>query len=519
MERGTSAMTTKEHNQILMKRVSELEQENRKLHETVTYLTGKLFGSSSEKTSALQIDGQLSLFNEIETTTEPEQQEPAIEEVTGTSKRRYQGQRREMFKNVPHEKKLCTIPEEERTCDTCGNILSPVGEEFVRSEIEYTPAKIKVVDYYRETFECRNCRKNEQPYMKKPEVPCAVIQHSYASASTVSWVIHQKYELAVPLYRQEQEWASMGVPLKRSIMSNWIMAVYRDWLAPVEELLHRKLLEEKCLHADETPVQVLNEPGRKNTTQSYMWLYRTGKQSSKPVILFEYQPGRSGKYPESFLKGFQGYLHTDAYSGYGKVMSVKRCYCWTHLRRKFVEALPKELKNSEETLSAQGIRYINKLFEIESKLEGLSSEERKEQRLLQEKPVLDAFWLWVDTETGKTLPKSRIGEAFRYAANQKEGLMTYLENGDCALSNNLAENSIRPFTIGRKNWLFSGSPKGAKASAGVYSLIETAKANGLKPRKYIQFILSNLPATAFREHPELLEEFLPWSQNVQEKCH
>lgn len=276
----------------------------------------------------------------------------------------------------------------------------------------------------------------------------------------------------------------MGVPLKRSIMSNWIMAVYRDWLAPVEELLHRKLLEEKCLHADETPVQLLNEPGRKNTTQSYMWLYRTGKQSSKPVVLFEYQPGRSGKYPESFLKGFQGYLHTDAYSGYGKVMSVKRCYCWTHLRRKFVEALPKDLKNSEDTLSAQ-----------------------------------DAFWSWIDTETGNTLPKSKIGEAFRYATNQKEGLMTYLEDGDCALSNNLAENSICPFTIGRKNWLFSGSPKGAKASAGVYSLIETAKANGLKPRKYIQFILSNLPGTAFREYPELLEEFLPWSQNVQEKCH
>ena len=245
----------------------------------------------------------------------------------------------------------------------------------------------------------------------------------------------------------------------------------------------------------------------------------SGKQSSKPVILFEYQPGRSGKYPESFLKGFQGYLHTDAYSGYGKVMSVKRCYCWTHLRRKFVEALPKDLKNSEETLSAQGIQYINKLFEIESRLEGLSSEEKKEQRLLQEKPVLDAFWSWIDTETVNTLPKSKIGEAFRYAANQKEGLMTYLEDGDCALSNNLAENSIRPFTIGRKNWLFSGSPKGAKASAGVYSLIETAKANGLKPRKYIQFILSNLPGTAFREHPELLEEFLPWSQNVQEKCH
>lgn len=183
-----------------------------------------------------------------------------------------------------------------------------------------------------------------------------------------------------------------------------------------------------------------------------------------------------------------------------------------------MDALPKDLKVREETLSAQGVQYIHKLFEIKSRLETLSLEERKEQRLLQEKPVLNAFWSWIDTASPKALPKSKLGEAFRYAANQKEGLMTYLEDGNCVLSNNLAENSICPFTIGRKNWLFSGSLKGAKASAGVYSLIETAKANGLKPRKYVQFIITGLPETAFLEHPEELEKYLPWDLNVQKKC-
>lgn len=502
----------------LENRIAKLEKENRRLQEMVEFLTRKLYGSSSEKTSSLGIEGQMSFFNEAETEAGSDALEPDMQDVENYRKKKFKGQREKLLKDIPHEKKLCTLVEEDRFCDRCGSSLNPVGEEFVRTEIEFIPARIRVIDYYRETFECRSCRKNGEPYMEKSPMPSAVIQHSYASASTIAWVIHQKYEMAVPLYRQESEWKTLGVELSRATMANWIIVSYRDWLSPIVALLHEKLLSEKYLHADETTVQVLNEPGRKNTTDSYMWLYSTGNHSKQPVRLFEYQPGRGGKYPQEFLKDFTGFLHTDAYKGYEKVSGITRCFCWAHLRRNFVDALPKDVKSPEATLPATAIKYINTLFEIEKKLELLSSPERKEQRLIQQTPVLDAFWSWIHERASTVPPKSKLGEAFKYALNQKEGLMNYLLDGNCSISNNLAENSIRPFTIGRKNWLFSGSPKGAAASAGVYTLVETAKANGLNPTKYIQFILHDIPGTSFLEFPEFLDDYMPWNPSIQNTC-
>ena len=349
-------------------------------------------------------------------------------------------------------------------------------------------------------------------------MPYPVIQHSYASSGAIAWIIHQKYELAVPLYRQEKEWETLGVGLTRATMSNWILTSYRDWLSPIVELLHKKLLEQQYLHIDETPVQVMNEPGRKNTTDSYMWVYYSIKGEQTPIRQFVYQPGRGGSYPVNYLKGYQGFIHTDAYKGYEKVTGVTRCICWTHLRRYFVETLPKDIDRPDGTLPAIAIKYINHLFDIEKKLEILSPKGRQEQRLVQEGPVLEAFWSWVEETAPKSLPNSKLGKAFTYAKNQKPGLMNYLLDGNCSISNNLAENSIRPFTIGRKNWLFSGSPKGAEASAGIYTLIETAKANGLNPMKYIQFILSDIPGTAFLEFPEYLEEYMPWDPLIQKIC-
>jgi len=354
--------------------------------------------------------------------------------------------------------------------------------------------------------------------MEKSPMPYPVVQHSMASPSTVAWVMHQKFVNALPLYRQEKEWQSLGVNLSRATMANWIIAASRDWLMPLVALMHKKLLQEKYLHADETTVQVLNEEGRKNTTDSYMWVYSTGEHCTYPIRIFEYQPGRSGKYPQEFLKGFGGFLHTDAYSGYNKIPGITRCLCWTHLRRNFVDALPKDIKSPDATIPSQGIAFCNKLFEIEKTLVNLSCEERKSERLKQEKPVLDAFWSWIDSNKAKVLPKSKLNEALNYAINQKEDLMNYILDGNCSISNNLAENCIRPFTIGRKNWLFSGSPRGATASAAVYSIIESAKANGLNPYKYLYFIFSELPGVQFGQHPEFLEDYLPWSTDVQQTC-
>lgn len=508
------------NNQIenLENRIAELEKENLLLHEKVAFLTRKLYGRTTEQTSSLGLEGQMSLFDEAEVSADPKVAEPDLKDVASYRRRKHKGQKEELLKDLPHEKKLCTLAEEDRFCETCGTPLVSVGEEFVRTEIEFIPAKVRVIDYYRETFECRKCRKEGKEYMEKSPMPYPVIQHSYASPGAVAWVIHQKYELAVPLYRQEKEWENLGVALSRATMSNWILTSYRDWFSPVVGLLHKKLLEQQYLHIDETPVQVMNEPDRKNTTDSYMWVYCSIKNSTQPVRQFVYQPGRSGTYPQKYLKGYHGFIHTDAYKGYEKVSGITRCICWTHLRRYFVEALPKDVDSPEATIPAQAVRYINQLFEIEKKLEVLSPAGRKEQRLVQEKPVLDAFWSWVKETSPKVLGSSRLGKAFQYANNQKEGLMNYLLDGNCSISNNLAENSIRPFTIGRKNWLFSGSPRGAEASAGIYTLIETAKANGLNPWKYIKFILSDIPGTSFLEYPEYLEEYMPWDPMIQKLC-
>jgi transposase len=462
--------------------------------------------------------GQVSLFDEAEVHADPLAPEPDLREVQGYQRKRFKGQKAELLKDIPHVKRLCTLVEEDRNCEACGTTLVSVGEELVRAEIEFIPAQIRVIDYYRETFECRTCRKNGEPYMEKSPMPYPVIQHSMASPSTVAWVMHQKFVNHLPLYRQEKEWKMLGVNLSRATMSNWILSASRDWLIPLVDLMHKKLLLEKYLHADETVVQVMNEEGRSNTANSYMWVYSTGRHCEKQIRIFEYQPGRSGEYPQEFLKGFNGFLHTDAYSGYKKVSGITRCLCWAHLRRTFRDALPKDTHSPEATIPSQGIRFCNKLFKIEETLENLSPDERKLERLTQEKPVLEAFWSWVDSVKGNVLPKSKIGEAINYALNHKAEFMNYLEDGNCSISNNLSENSIRPFTVGRKNWLFSGSPRGAAASAAVYSIIESAKANDINPYKYLSFIFRELPGVQFGQDPEFLEDYLPWSPDVQVTC-
>ncbi len=510
-------MSTSQEIKTLENRISELEKENRLLLETVHHLTRKLYGRSSEKTSALSL-GQMSLFNEAEMESDPKVKEPDLKRVNGYQRKKAKDGRMELLENLPHEKKLCTLVEEERFCETCSTALVSVGEEFVRTEVEYIPAKLKVIDVYRETFECRSCRKNGLPYMEKSPMPDPVIQHSLATSSTVAWVMHQKFVNAMPLYRQEKEWKTLGLSLSRATMANWIMVASRDWLSPILNLMHTELLKERYLHADETPVQVMNEEGRKNTSDSYMWVYTTAKDAGHPIRIFEYEPGRNGIYPQEFLKGFTGFLHTDAYSGYQKVERITRCLCWSHLRRNFVDALPKDIRGPDDTLSGQGINYCNKLFEIEKTLENLTSDERRLKRLEQEVPVLDAFWEWADSTADKVLPKSKLSQAINYDLSRKPDLINYLKEGNCSISNNLAENCIRPFTIGRKNWLFSGSPKGAEASAAVYSIVESAKANGLSPYKYLDYIFDRLPGEPFGQYPEILESYLPWNPKIQAIC-
>jgi len=432
----------------LRKTIEELSSDSKILREQVDYLTKKLFGSKSEKTAA--ITGQIVMesiefnqFDEAEVEANPEEIEPVI-----TNKRTRKGYSREKaLMNLPEEERTYTLSEEDKICKIDGHKLRYAGKKYMRSEIEYTPATMKVVHIFEESWECRTCRKEERTYLKQAKANTVLLQHSMASPSSVAWTMYQKYVNHVPLYRQEKDWQNLGMEIKRSTLSNWIVKTSEEWLSKLVQRLHEELLAETHLHADETPIQVMNEDGKKNTTKSYMWVYTTGSHSKRPIRIFEYRSGREGLNAADFLEGYKGYLHTDGYKGYEKVKGITRCLCWSHARRYFADALPKDIKSGEATLPQQGLSYCNKLFEIEKELKELSSENRKKERLKRAKPVLEAFWSWVDLNINKVLIKSKIGQALQYAKNQQIGLMTYLEDGNCEISNNLAENSIRPFTV------------------------------------------------------------------------
>ena len=272
------------------------------------------------------------------------------------------------------------------------------------------------------------------------------------------------------------------------------------------------MLSRDIVHADEPPVQVLKEDGKKPQSKSYMWIYRTGNDGREPIIMYDYQPSRNGDNAATYLKDFKGFVHCDGYSGYSKLTEVTRCGCWAHIRRKFVEATPKGKASGISNSQAQvGIGYCDRLFLIEEQLRDMSPEERYTKRLELEKPVLDAFWSWL--ETVNALPGSKLGKAVTYAANQKTYMENYLLDGRLSISNNAAENAIRPFVVGRKNWLFADSPK---ASAGVYSIIETAKANGLEPYRYLETLFLNM--SDWDHSDEELEDLMPWSEYAREQA-
>ena len=496
--------------------IKDLQNQVNNLTEMVMLLRKEKFGPSSEKTPK-QVEGQLSLFNEAEVEADASVPEPISKEVKGYVRKNPKTKREEVIKELPVREILCETAKEEQYCDHCNSKLRPIGKEVVREELEYIPAKLHIVRYVRMAYECPRCKHTEHPFIKKALTPTSLMNHSLASPSSVANVMYQKYVNSVPLYRQEKEWERMGLSLSRATMANWVIRCSQDYLMPVVEHLQKKLLERDIIHCDETPVQVLKEEGKKPQTKSYMWLYRTGDDGKPPVILYDYQPSRNGDHAVVFLKDFHGFVHSDGYSGYNKLTGITRCGCWAHLRRKFIEAIPKKTSLGEPLTNAEiGRDYCNQLFEIERDLKYLSPEERRLKRLELEKPILEAFWCWL--ENLNVLKSSALGKAVTYAKNQRKYMENYLLDGRCSLSNNAAENAIRPFTVGRKNWLFADTPKGAYASAAVYSIIETAKANGLNVYTYLEYLLLYMPDTDWRNCPEELDMLMPWSESVQAEC-
>lgn len=502
-----------EENQILKQEKTELEIKLRWFEEQFRLSQHKQFGCSSEQT----ISEQQSLFNEAEVESTPEATNPTVEEIT-YKRQKKQGQREEMLKDLPVEVIEYRLSEEEQVCSCCGEKLHEMSTE-VRHEIKIIPAQVGVVKHVRYVYSCRQCEQNEiNTPIKTAQMPKPAIPGSLGSASAIAYVMTEKFVKGLPLYRQEQEWNRMGVGLSRQTMANWMIQSSDRWLRPLYERMREHLVKKDILHADETTLQVLNEPGRSADSTSYMWLYRTGRDGP-PIILYDYQTTRAGKHPRNFLKEFKGYLHVDGYEGYRDMPNIAIAGCWAHARRKFNEALKAmpETDKTKETAAHEGLEFCNKLYLIEKELHDVTDEERYEGRIKKSRPVLDEFKNWLKYQTPRVLPKSALGKAIQYCRNQWEKLETFMKDGKLEIDNNRSERSIKPFVIGRKNWLFANTAKGANASATIYSIIETAKENNLNPFIYLVYLFEKLPNIEIQDK-NALDELIPWADNLPEAC-
>ena len=496
------------------------------LNETIEEFRRKFFGVSSEKTPR----------REETDAGEPPQK---VSVRSHTRQRKAKAKREGLYAALPVQKVYCRVPDGERLCPDCGTQMETIGWNYVREELRITPAVVERVFYYQEALACPACREEGEGTIVKGRVPAALLPHSLASPSIVAYVICQKYMDAVPFYRQEMSWLQLGAPLARETMANWCIRCALKYFQPVYERLHAHMLQRDILHADETVCQVLREEGKAATSNSYMWIFTTGNDGLPSITLYEYQPGRQGEHAKNFLEGFSGLLECDGYTGYNCVENVILVCCLAHCRRKFFEAVPAAARrrmklldiNSEEGIAREtadpeeakaenktpaeiGLNYCNRLFYIERRLKNLEPEERKAKRLEEEVPIWDSFWAWL--ESINPVGGSALEKAVNYAANHRELLGNYLLDGRCEISNNRAERCAKAYGTGRKNFLFHTSVDGARSSAILYSLVETAKANRLNVFQYLYVLLLYMPD--YKNEPAGIEAMMPWSDFVRERC-
>ena len=502
----------------LNERLAQMGQQIEGLMEALRLANHKRFGASSEKNEDTLMEQLSFLFNEAEVFAAAAEAEEATEVAAHKRRKKNNDYTMDSIpENLPVERIEHRLEGEGLVCPQCGDTMIEIGTEVV-NKLKIIPAQAVVEQHVYYTYACRNCEETdiETPVVKAPYEK-SIIPGSFATAEAIAHIMTQKFVMGAPIYRQEQELNRQGIPLSRQTMSNWILKASETYLAPIYEQLHRELLTRDVLHADETTLQVLHEPGKKPQTDSFMWLYRTGGDTDKPVVLYEYQPGRGAKYPEEFLKDFKGYLHTDGYAVYhGLPEGITVVGCHAHLRRKFDEAIKSLSKGKVKGSSAyQGLAYCDLLFAIEKGLDekNATAEERYNERLEQAKPVLDAMLSWANSRTAA--PKSALGKAFTYLKEQWPYLTNYLKDGRLELSNNRAERSIKPFVISRKNFLFANTPKGATGSAVIFSLIQTAIENGLEPYKYLTWLMKSAK-DADLEDAITVQALLPW--NAPEEC-
>ena len=473
----------------------------------------KLFGRSSEKIKKQKPD--LHVFDEAKATPQVlEEDTPLIPEtsaldaalgnvITPQKEPKKKGrkpipgcyQRHDVIHDLPDHQKQCA----------CGCALSKIGED-ISEQLDVIPAQIYVKRHRRFKYACKVCQEN----VKIAPVQSQAIPKTMGAPGLLAHVAVMKFDDHLPLYRQSEIWERLGVELSRATLSSWVLKMGAA-LEPLVRHLQTHVIQSGYVKADETVCQVLKTPGKSDTTNSYMWVYMTGN-SPTPAVVYEYQESRKGEFAKEFLQGFQGVLQTDGYSGYHCVTEqsgIRSQGCFAHARRKFQDVWQVAKK---EGIASKALEVIRTLYDIEDQIKDLTADEKQQIREAQAQPILDAFHGWLLEIKTKVQAKGLLDKAIQYTLNQWDSLIYYVHNGAVSIDNNAAERHIRPFAIGRKNWLFMGSPDGANAAAGLYSLIETAKLNDVNPEGYLKFVLEH---AINQNDTHQLEALMPWNVNIQ----
>lgn len=501
---------------LIVKVWTEAEKRTEVLSEEVRLLQDKLFGRRAENWSEAELL-QMRLFNEAESDVAAEAASMAarLAAVEVAAHSRGKSGRRPLPASLPRVDIVHDISEGEKLCG-CGAAMVKIDEE-THERLGIVPQKVYVERHIRPKYACRKCggAASEGPAVKIAPLPPAMIPKSNASEGLLAYLLTAKFCDALPLYRQERIFARFGIDITRATMCSWVLEVGRR-CEPLMGLLRDEIRAGPLVWVDETPLQVLKEPGRAATTKSYMWVFAGGGCARPTAVVYLYHPTRSASVPQQYLQGFHGYMQTDGYTAYdemGRQPGIRHLGCWAHSRRKWIE-VTKVSKNAASAHVALG--YIKMLYKVEANAaaQGLDAEGVRRVRQEQTLPVLTEFKSWLDERVQQVPPHSLLGKAFAYTLGQWERLVLYLEDGRLTPDNNIAENAIRPFCVGRRNWLFSYHPAGAAASATIYSLIESAKLNGLEPYWYLRTVFERLPLLGPNAETDKLRALLPQYLNT-----
>ena len=506
---------------VQQSQLRDIDQKLQLLLEQVAVLNNNRFGKSSEKLeienqiSFLEVDGNIVYFNEAEAVESLGEYEE--DETVKPRGRKVKGKRAADIHNLPVISVDHKMTEEE--------LISEFGEDGwyqledeIYNRYRFTPMKVEIEEHHVGVYKSK-----KDNHFKRANHPAYLLRNSLVSPTLLAGIWNAKYVNAEPLYRQEQEFQRMGLNIDRADMAHWTILCAERYLSIFYDYLHERMYDYHVLQADETPVLVSKE-NRTNGSKHYMWVYRTGRMYlDKQIVLYEYQPSRNANHPREFLKDFKGICVTDGYQVYHTIEKEREdlriAGCWAHARRRFdeaVKALPKDKQKS--SLAYLALKQIQAIYREENKLASMTTEERLKHRQLTVKPLVDAYFAWAKQKLFSVTPKSKTANVLTYSLNQEKYLRTFLEDGEVPMDNNSADQANRPCCVGKKRWVMIDTIAGAEASAIIYSIAETAKANNLKPYNYFEYLLTEIPKHMDDHDVSFCEDLLPWSDKLPAEC-